>query len=160
MVSTVLVVTLAGWLGRGGAGGAQGLVRRAAAPVLQSAPPDLPADSLVLQEANSDVWLDETLEYSGLRDDPQTPHALRGYLCSFKLSNGVGCHAFKGGGVSFSRYISQGGIGWESAKRFADAERLRLVIDLLDAVNHLHCRGCAHLDLTADSLVVRPTADG
>lgn len=127
---------------------------------LDSAPENLPADTLILQEENPDVWLDETLEYSGLRDDAQTPHALRGYLCSFKLPSGVGCHAFKGGGVPLGRYISQGGSSWESDDRITDAERLRLVMDLLDAVNHLHCRGCAHLDLTVDSIIVRTTADG
>jgi hypothetical protein len=127
---------------------------------LESALQNLPPDTLILQEENLDVWSDETLEYSGLRDDAQTPHALRGYLCSFKLPSGVGCHAFKGGGAPLGRYISQGGSSWDSDKRFTDAERLRLIMDLLDAVNHLHCRGCAHLDLTVDSIIVRPTADG
>jgi len=124
---------------------------------LSAAPDNLPSDALILQEVQDDVWLDETYEYSGLRDDPRTPHALRGYLCSFKLPNGIGCHAFKGGGISLARYLSG---DWESAKGLDDVQKLRLVEDLLGAVNHLHCRGCAHLDLTTESLVVRRTADG
>jgi hypothetical protein len=127
---------------------------------LDCAPENLPADTLIMQEENPNVWLDETLEYSGLRDDPHTPHALRGYLCSFKLPSGIGCHAFKGGGVPLGKYIGQGGSSWDSDDRFTDTERLRLVMDLLDAVNHLHCRGCPHLDLTVDSIIVRKTADG
>jgi hypothetical protein len=125
-------------------------------PRLQ-APLDLPPDSLILQEADHDVWLDETLEYSGLRDDADTPHALRGYICSFRLPSGVGCHAFKGGGTqTLSQYLRACSEGGDTP---TEAQRLRLVVDMLAAVNHLHCRGCAHLDLTAESFIIRKHVD-
>lgn len=129
-------------------------------------PRDLPPDALILEEPAADVWLDETFEFQGLAEDDQTPHALRSHLCSFRLPSGVGCHAFKGGGTQLSRYLWRGGTE-EARRRGAgprtvaedDARSLRLVVDLLEAVNHLHCRGSAHLDLSGETLRVRSTSD-
>jgi len=92
------------------------------------------------------------LEYAGLLDDPRTPDSLRGYLCSFRSPSGTGCHAFVDDGTPLSRF---GG-----ARKLSDDQRLSLVLDLLTAVNHLHCRGSAHLDLGADVFLVRSSADG
>lgn len=90
------------------------------------------------------------------------------------------CHAFEGGGVALAEF------DWRSAANLtlpmSDDERLALVFDVLDAVsartqpdptrapprpalsarsavaqvNHLHCRGAAHLDLNSLNLRVAP----
>jgi len=90
------------------------------------------------------------------------------------------CHAFEGGGVALAEF------DWRSAANLtlpmSDDERLALVFDVLAAVsartqpdptrapprpalsarsaveqvNHLHCRGAAHLDLNSLNLRVAP----
>merc|ERR1740130_30481 len=98
-----------------------------------------------------DVWLEEQLEFNGLRADPRTPRALQMPVASFELPNGRYGHAFQGGGVSLSSYDWEEAIN--SGARPGDSSRLALALDLLDSVNFLHCRGSAHLAL--DSEVVR-----
>ena len=121
-------------------------VVRACAP-----PTYLPQDAIIIEEEDKDVWLEEQLEFHGLRADPRTPRALQMPIASFELPNGRYGHAFQGGGVSLSSY------DWEEAVysggRPGDSSRLALALDLLDSVNFLHCRGSAHLAL--DSQVVR-----
>eukprot|EP00316_Scyphosphaera_apsteinii_P023273 CAMPEP_0119313220 /NCGR_PEP_ID=MMETSP1333-20130426/28304_1 /TAXON_ID=418940 /ORGANISM="Scyphosphaera apsteinii, Strain RCC1455" /LENGTH=576 /DNA_ID=CAMNT_0007318007 /DNA_START=157 /DNA_END=1887 /DNA_ORIENTATION=+ len=122
-----------------------------------SCPLELPSDSFILQEPDEAVWTDETLEYSGLLSDPLTPQPLRSYLCSFMLPSGIGCHAFAGGGATLANF------NWQRDARGdqpLDADRTRLILDTLSAVSHLHSRGCAHLDLNGDVLVVRRDQSG
>ena len=115
---------------------------RACAP-----PADLPLDAIIIEEEDKDVWLEEQLEFHGLRADPRTPRALQMPIASFELPNGRYGHAFQGGGVSLSSY------DWEEAVysggRPGDSSRLALALDLLDSVNFLHCRGSPHLWLFA-----------
>ena len=68
---------------------------RACAP-----PADLPLDAIIIEEDDKDVWLEEQLEFNGLRADPRTPRALQMPIGSFELPNGRYGHAFQGGGVS------------------------------------------------------------
>jgi hypothetical protein len=72
---------------------------RACAP-----PTDLPLDAIIIEEEDTDVWLEEQLEINGLRADPRTPRALQMPIGSFELPNGRYGHAFQGsfqgGGVS------------------------------------------------------------
>ena len=114
-------------------------------------PADLPLDAIILEEEDKDVWLEEQLEFNGLRADPRTPRALQMPVASFELPNGRYGHAFQGGGVSLSSYDWEEAIN--SGARPGDSSRLALALDLLDSVNFLHCRGSAHLAL--DSEVVR-----
>ena len=120
-------------------------VVRACAP-----PTYLPQDAIIIEEEDTDVWLEEKLEISGLRADPRTPRALQMPIGSFELPNGRYGHTFQGGGVSLSRLSS---YDWEEAvdsgARPGDSSRLALALDLLDSVNFLHCRGSPHLWLFA-----------
>lgn len=113
-------------------------------------PSDLPGDTLVIEEPNEAVWLDERLEFSGLRSDGRTPRALLSHLVSFQLPSGVGCHAFSGMGEPLARF------DWtpKGPQALTDPERLALILDLLNAINHLHSRGSAHLDLSSQSVCV------
>ena len=119
---------------------------RACAP-----PADLPLDAIIIEEEDKDVWLEEQLEFNGLRADPRTPRALQMPIGSFELPNGRYGHAFQGGGVSLSSYDWEEAV--DSGGRPGDSSRLALALDLLDSVNFLHCRGSPHLAL--DSQVVR-----
>ena len=77
------------------------------------------------------------MEFNGLKDDPMTPVPLQGYFRSFRLPSGGCVHAFAGGSEPLSTCHFLGRDGGP----LSDAERLRLIMDLLDAVNFLHCRG-------------------
>ena len=114
-----------------------------------AAPPTLPANALVLEEADEAVWADETLEFNGLRADPRTPPPLQAYLTSFRLYGQRYCHAFSGDGETLAQFVPR----CAGAGRLSDVSRLRLVMQLLDAVQFLHSRGSAHLGL--DAQVVR-----
>jgi serine/threonine protein kinase len=129
---------------------------RACAP-----PPDLPLDAIVLSEEDKEVWLEEQLEYSGLRADPRTPRPLQAHIASFHLPNGRYGHAFEGGGVPLSAH------NWEETKKSdgqpgsdGESARLALALDLLDSVNFLHSRGSAHLALDSDVVRVMPAGRG
>jgi hypothetical protein len=117
---------------------------RACAP-----PTDLPLDAIIIEEEDTDVWLEEQLEINGLRADPRTPRALQMPIGSFELPNGRygQGHAFQGGGVSLSSYDWEEAV--DSGGRPGDSSRLALAPDLLDSVNFLHCRGSPHLWLFA-----------
>ncbi|KAL1500486.1 hypothetical protein AB1Y20_013143 [Prymnesium parvum] len=121
-------------------------------PGAQDLPSGLPLDALILEEPNEIVWEDETLEYNGLQDDPNTPEPLQSYIKSFRLPSGKCVHAFQGGAVPLSKYDYRG-IG---GGNLTDVERRQLVFELLDAVNFLHSRGSAHLGLDAESVRVAP----
>lgn len=101
----------------------------------------------VLEEQDEAVWSDETLEFNGLLADPRTPSPLQAYLGSYRLPTGRCCHAFEGDGVPLSQF------SWVPAA-ISDADRVRLMLELLDAVNFLHTRGSAHLGLDATALRV------
>ena len=105
------------------------------------------------------MWLEEQLEFNGLRADPRTPRALQMPVASFELPNGRYGHAFQGGGVALSSYNY---YEWEEeeAARPGDSTRLALALDLLDSVNFLHCRGSAHLALDSEVVRVMPTGSG
>lgn len=83
----------------------------------------------------------------------RTPRALLSHLVSFRLPTGVGCHAFSGIGEPLARF--QWSREPEGAQVLSDPQRLSLVLDLLGAINHLHSRGSAHLDLSAQSVYVQ-----
>jgi len=105
----------------------------------------LPSDALILEETDEAIWSDEVLEFNGLLADPRTPSPLQAYLGSYSLPTGMFCHAFEGDGQALSKFE------WS---RFAasDADRRRLILQLLDAVNFLHGRGSAHLGLDGDAI--------
>ena len=100
------------------------------------------------------VWEDECLEFNGLRGDPMTPVPLQSYFRSFRLPSGVCVHAFAGGSVPLSTCSYR---SFEGAPLTDEARRL-LLMDLLDAVNFLHCRGSAHLGLDAEVVRVSPAS--
>ena len=114
-------------------------------------PPRLPLNAIVLEERDELVWSDETLEFNGLAADPRTPRPLTAHLESFRLPNGVCCHAFDGAGQPLSTFP------WTSeASLVPDRARAMLILQLLDAVEYLHSRGSAYLGLDAEVVRVVP----
>jgi hypothetical protein len=118
-----------------------------------SSAPDLPLDAIVLEEPDEAVWSDETLEFNGLRSDPRTPVPLQAHLASFRLPNGMCCHAFEGSGATLAKY------GFDD-NPLQDRGRVALLLQLLESVNFLHGRGSAHLGLDGEvvRVVARPSA--
>lgn len=111
---------------------------------------DLPPNAIITEVKEQPVWKDESLEFDSLRNDPRTPIALRNHLLSFEREDETFCHAFEGTGSKLSEF------NWtatnEDGAILSDSMRLRLITDLLDAVNFMHTRGSAHLGLDATSV--------
>jgi len=118
---------------------------------------ELPPDAIILKEEDKAIWDAEVLEFNGLVSDPTTPYPLQAYLRSYQAPDGSYCHAFDGSGVPLSSY--EASFKQETDDEcpvLDDGKRLRLIAQLLEAINALHDRGSAHLALDANVIRIAP----
>lgn len=116
--------------------------------------PVLPKDALVIISPDEATWNLEKKEYMMLDTENDSPKTFAPVLESFEL-NGVYYHAFPNSGVplrqlDFQKLFLQDDGVTPLSLPVADAVRLTLLRDLLDAVHWVHLQGLPHISLDSD----------
>lgn len=116
--------------------------------------PVLPKDALVIISPDEATWNLEKKEYVTLETEADSPTSFTPVLESFEL-NGAYYHAFPNSGtplrkVDFPTLLMQDDGVTPLSLPVADAVRLTLLRDLLDAVRWVHLQGLPHISLDDD----------
>jgi len=117
--------------------------------------PDLPADSLVIASPDEPTWLLEKKEHAALLSEEDAPTSFAPLIESFELQ-GTHYLAFEnvGGSLSSTKLsdilLKDDGVS-PLPTPVADAVRLTLVRDLLDAIHWCHLQGLPHMGLSGSS---------
>lgn len=132
----------------------------AAAPKASSIP-NLPGDALVMSSPGESTWLLEKKEFAaiesgGNEDTGPAPGSFAPVLQSFEMQ-GVYYHAFPNTGdaletADMPKLLLKDDGESPLPVPVADAVRLTLIRDLLDAVHWLHLQGLPHMGLTGTSV--------